>query len=71
MRLVVHVIARLAIMATCTNSAAALDLQAGFSEMPFLHLQSVGVSDVEFSNGDRRCQASEQPATSLARCATR
>ena len=53
MRLLVHVLARLAITATCTNSAAALDVQAGSPEISFLHQQSVGVSDVEFSIGDR------------------
>lgn len=35
MRLLVHVLARLAITATCTNSAAALDVQAGSPEMSF------------------------------------
>jgi len=59
MRLLVHVLARLAITATCTNSAAALDAQAGFPRMSFLHQQSIGVSDVEFSIGDRRDQASQ------------
>ena len=71
MRLLVHVVARLAIAATFTNSAAALDVQAGCPATSFLHQQSVGVSDVEFSIGDRHRQASEQPGTSLARCATR
>ena len=59
MRLLVHVLARVAITATCTNSAAALDVQAGSPEMSFLHQQSVGVSDVEFSIGDCRRQASQ------------
>ena len=59
MRLLVHVLARLAITATCTNSAAALDVQAGSPEMPFLHQPSFGVSDVEFSIGDCRRQASQ------------
>ena len=58
MRLV-HVLARLAITATCTNSAAALDVQAGSPEMSFPHQQSVGVSDVEFSIGDCSRQASQ------------
>jgi hypothetical protein len=65
--LLVHVVARLAITATCTNSAAALDLQAGSPEMPFLHQQSVGVSDVEFSIGDRRYQALQHPGTGPTR----
>ena len=45
MRLLVHVLARLAITATSTNSAAALDLQAGSPEISIPYLQSVGVSD--------------------------
>ena len=45
MRLLVHVVARLTIAATLTNPAA-LDVQVGSPEMSFLHLQSVGVSDV-------------------------
>jgi hypothetical protein len=44
---------------TCTNSAAALDVQAGSPEMSFQ--QSVGVSDVEFSIGDRRRRALRHP----------
>ena len=40
---------------------AALDVQAGSPEMSFLHQQSVGVSDVEFSIGDRRRQALRHP----------
>ena len=59
MRLLVHVLARLAITATWSNSATALDVLAGSPEMSFLHQQSVGVSDVEFSIGDRRPQASQ------------
>jgi len=70
-RLLVYVVARLAITAACTNSAAAPDVRAEPAAMFFLHQQSVGVSDVEFSIGDRRRQASEQPRTGLARCATR
>ena len=54
MRLLVHVLARLAITATSTNSAAALDLQAGSPEISIPYLQSVGVSDVKFSIGDRQ-----------------
>jgi hypothetical protein len=57
MRLLVHVLARLAITATCTNSAAAPDLRAGPPEMFLLHHQSVGVSDVQFSIRDRGRQA--------------
>src|SRR5258705_7607412 len=71
--LLVHMLARLAITATCANSAAALNVQAGSSkiEMSFLHQQFVGVSNDEFSIGDRRGQALQQPGTDLAHCATR
>jgi hypothetical protein len=67
MRLLVHVLTRLAITATCTNSAAALELQAVSPETSFVHQQAVGVSDVEFSIGDRRYQALQHPGTGLAR----
>ena len=53
MRLLVHVLARLAITANFTDSAAALDVRAGSLETSIPHLQSVGVPDVKFSIGDR------------------
>jgi hypothetical protein len=67
MRLLVHVLTRLAITATCTNSAAALEVQAVSPETSFVHQQSVGVSDVEFSIGDRRYQALQHPGTGPTR----
>jgi hypothetical protein len=67
MRLLVHVLTRLAITATCTNSAAAIELQPTFPETSFVHQQAVGVSDVEFSIGDRRYQALQHPGTGPAR----
>ena len=71
MRLLVHVLARLAITASFTTSAAALDVQAGSLETSIPHPQSVGVPDVEFSIGDRCCQASQHPGAGLASCSTR
>jgi hypothetical protein len=67
MRRLVHLFARLAITASFSTPAAALDMQA-LSPMSIPHLQSFGVRDVKFSIGDRRGQASQQAENGFARC---
>jgi hypothetical protein len=49
MRWFVHLLARLAIAASWTSSAAALDAQVEYGKLPFLPEQLVGVSHVEFN----------------------
>jgi hypothetical protein len=52
MRLVVHVLARFAITATCTSSAAALEAPVEPINHPFIHEQPIGADNVEFTGFD-------------------
>jgi hypothetical protein len=61
MRLFVHVLARVAITVTCTNSAAAFDAQVE-PRNSFVHEQPIGAADVEpIQLGEYYRQTPERP----------
>jgi hypothetical protein len=67
MRWCVPVLARLAIAAACTSSAAALDARATVDESPSSTKQPVGASHVEFTSiGEQNSHTGQQSGPRVA-----